>query len=209
MPLTATLTVPDGLLDAMASVAARVPVAAGLNVSDRLAEAPAAIVSGSAGVARVNSAAFVPETDNAETLSAAVPVLFNCTVDAALVAPTGTLPKDTDVGATWSSGCVVVPVPPSATVTFPDGLLEATVSVAAREPVAAGLKVTEMPAVPPAAIVIGSAGTARVKSAAFVPDRVSAETLSAAVPVLFNCTVDVAPAAPTGTLPKETEAGAT
>ena len=138
-PESATLAL--DALEATERTAERVPDAAGLKTRETEADAPAAIWSGMAGADRMKSPVLAPATLMEETLSAAVPVLLSCTLDAALDAPTATSPKATEAGATLRLGAVVADtaVPVSVTVRVPRGSFEVTRSEAVAVPAAVGL----------------------------------------------------------------------
>src|SRR5437879_4186059 len=105
------------------------------------------------------------------------------TLAGALVVPGRWLAKVRLGGLSAIAGAV--PVPLKATLAL--GTLIASlliVSVALRAPTADGVNLTTRVALPPAETLNGAAGEVTAKSPGLAPERLSAETLSAALPVL-------------------------
>lgn len=87
VPVSATVCGLPLALSPMFSVAVRLPVAAGVNVTATVVLAPGATVIGSVGAGKANSAAFAPETDNAEITRFAVPLFVMVMTAGALPVP--------------------------------------------------------------------------------------------------------------------------
>ena len=108
-PVPARLSVspPDEVVTA--TVADRVPIAAGENVMLTVHDAPAASAVLAPQVPRrVNSAGFAPPTDNAVIVSVPPPLLLTVALFV-LVLPTTTVPKSIDPGlSAATAGAIVV-----------------------------------------------------------------------------------------------------
>src|SRR5512132_4471659 len=154
----------------MLTLAVRLPLAVGAKVTEIVQLAPTARVLGLIGQVFVcpKSAAFVPAMPIELIVSAAVPVFVSVTLWGALEVPTGCWPKPRLVGDNVTAGAVATPVPLSVTVWGLPGALSATLRLAARDPAAVGVNVTEIVQLAPAASVLGHAFVC-AKSPAFVP----------------------------------------
>src|SRR5205823_1050222 len=119
-------------------------------------------------------------------LKAAVPVLVSVTVCAVLVLPVFWLPKLRLLGLKLTTG--ETPVPLSATFCGLSAALSVMVTLALREPLAEGVKVTVIMQVPLAARLLGQL-LVWVKSLAFVPVTAILLIVNAAVPLLVSVTV--------------------
>ena len=87
VPESATACGEPLALSAMFSVAARLPVAAGVNDTVTVVCEPGATVIGSVGAVEVKSAAFAPVMDNAEITRSAVPLFVTVIVTGLLADP--------------------------------------------------------------------------------------------------------------------------
>ena len=153
MPVPERLTV-WGLplaLSAMLSAAVRAPLAEGVNITVILQLAPAPTEVPQV-LAWVKSLALAPVTARLVTLKTALPLLVSVTVCAALVVPTDWLAKARLAGERLTpAAAVLAPVPERPTVWGLPLALSAMLSVAARAPLAEGLKVTLIVHLAPAA----------------------------------------------------------
>ena len=98
--------------------------------------------------------ALVPVTAKLAMLKAVLPVLVRVTGCAALVVPTGRLPKARLVGERLTTAVVLVPVPERLTVWGLPLALSAMLRVPLRVPVAVGVKVTLIVQLAPAATLV-------------------------------------------------------
>jgi hypothetical protein len=121
-----------------------------------------------------------------ETLKATLPELLSVTICAALAAPTAWFPNDRLEGETLA--VAIVPVPESATVCGLPAAPSETISVAARLPLAEGVKVTRIVQLLLAASDVPQAFVCE-KSAAVAPDNAMLVMESDALPVFDNVTV--------------------
>ena len=136
----------------MVSVALRAPAAPGLNVTEMVQVPPIAMVPGHVVDVAVKSVAFVPETLNAVTASATVPILsFTVMICAALTTPTAVDAKVSVEGVTVAAGAPT-PVPVRATDCGDAAALSVTVSDVESAPTAVGEKTSVMAQLAPAAI---------------------------------------------------------
>lgn len=184
------MAVPLLVLSVTVSVAVRVPVAAGVNVTV-IRHVPNGLIVPAVGhvVAGVivNSEAFVPLIEVPLTIKATEELVsVKVEVFAALVVPTVTPPKLMDAGKSVAVGNPepLPPVPDRATVCDPPVVLSKTFKVAERDPVAAGVKVTVKRQVASGFTVpeVGQVLDAlSLKSLAFVPVMVTLLMLSAIV----------------------------
>ncbi len=197
MPLSAIPNGDPGALLAIEMLPLALPVAVGANLAVNVALCPALIVNGVVIPLMLNP---VPETLAADTITLAVPVLFNVTVAEPLL-PTATLPKLTLAGLAPSVPCM--PVPLSAIPNGDPGALLAIEMLPLALPVAVGANLAVNVALCPALIVNGVVIPLMLNP---VPETLAADTITLAVPVLFNVTV-AEPLLPTATLPKLTLAG--
>ncbi len=94
---------------------------------------------------------MVPVKFRLVTLKAALPELVRVTVCAALLAPTDWFPKARVVGETLAPRAALAPVPVRLSVWGLPPALSAMLRVAVRDPLAAGVKVTLIVHLPPAA----------------------------------------------------------
>ena len=132
----------------MVIVARRVPVAVGVNVTLMVQFDPAATLDPQLSVCE-KSPALLPVTEILEMFRSAFPVFVRVADLTALFVPTDWFPKEMLVGETLAT--VDVPVPESATVCGLPAAPSVIVRVAARLPLAEGLKVTLMAQLAPAA----------------------------------------------------------
>ncbi len=191
IPLSATAPGEPVALWAIDRLAVSAAATEGLKVTLTEQLAPAATLVFAQPLA-AKSAAFVPPTEIAPTLSAALPVLEIFTLSAALVEPTCTLPRDKLMGlidATGAGITTAVPVPPSVTLCGLLGALLTMEKLAARVPAAAGVKVAPRVQLAPAATEPAAQVPLLAKSPMFVPPSVMLEIVNAAVPVLDSVTV--------------------
>ena len=206
VPKSATVCGLPVALSLIVTLALRLPVAEGENVTLIVQFAPAANVLGLSGQEFVwaKSPALIPLTAILLIVSAAVPLLVSVTDLAALVVPTSWLPKLSDVGLSVTAGAGVTPVPLSATLCGLPLALSLTVTLALRPPFAEGVKVTLMMQLTPAASVFGLSGQVFVwaKSPAFAPLSETLVMVSAAVPLLVSVATCAALVVPTFWLPK-------
>ncbi len=165
------------------------------------------------GATRANSPALAPVSVMPAMLSAAVPVLVNCTFVAVLVVPTFWL-KAVLVGARVAAGAV--PLPDSGTVCGLPGTLSLTLTLAARAPAAVGAKLTPRAQLLPGAKLLAPVGHAggvptvgatKLKSPGFAPVLVMLVMFRVAVPELVICMLVVLAVVPTFWLPKGTLVG--
>lgn len=191
---------------AIETLALRLPVAAGENVTDTEHAVFTASVLGEVGQVLVcaNSPAFVPVSPMLLIESGALPVFVNVTVCAAAVVPTRCDPKLKLDGESETAGPGAVPVPVSGTACgLPDAssLID---TLALRPPSAVGVNDTETVHEPFAAKVDGETGQLFdcAKSPAFVPVRPTPLIASGAFPVFINVTDCAALVPPTGCEPK-------
>jgi hypothetical protein len=193
--------------EAMVSVAARAPEAAGVKptVTSQL---PPAGIAAPQPVA-VKSVALAPPTVRPETVSGRVPVLDTVTVFAVAAVPVRWLPNATAVGVTLITGAFgTMPVPVSGTLPVnPLAASPAMVSVAVAAPPAVGVKVTEIGQLVPTAWL--AQVVVAVNAAASGPVTVTPVTFSAAVPTLSTRTVWAAEVVPTSWPAKVRPAGFT
>ena len=116
-------------------------------------------------------------------------------------------------GAMLATGPMPVPLPVSGTVWGLPAASSVTLMLALLAPVEVGANVTpklQLPLTGTEVIVRQSvpvAGAARANSPGLVPVSVMLEMFSVAVPVLLNCTLNIALVVPTRWLPKGTFAG--
>jgi hypothetical protein len=132
-------------------------------------------------------------------LSAALPVLLRVMVWEGLTTPTGSFPKLRLPGERLTPG--LAPVPERVTVCGLPLALSATLSAAVKEPLAAGVKVTLIVQLPPAATLAPQLLLC-AKSMGFAPVSAIPLILKAPLPVLLKVTVWAALVAPTAWLPK-------
>ena len=132
--------------------------------------------------------ALVPVTAKLAMLKAVLPVLVRVMGCAALVVPTGRLPKARLVGERLTTAVVLVPVPERLTVWGLPLALSAMLSAAVRVPPAAGVNHTAIVQLAPAATELPQVSTS-AKSLALVPEVARLVILKVAVPVLVRVTV--------------------
>ena len=164
------------------------------------------------GATRANSPTLAPVNVMPAMLSAAVPVLVNCTFVAVLVVPTFWL-KAVLAGARVTVGAV--PLPDSGTVCGLQGTLSLTLTLAARAPAAVGAKLTPRKQLLCGAKVLGpvghvgvpAVGATKLKSPGFAPVLVMLVMFRVAVPELVICMLVVPAVVPTFWLPKGTLVG--
>ena len=197
------------------------PVDAGAKFTPKKQELPALMllapnehagVAPPVGATRANSPAFAPVSVMPAMLSAAVPVLVNCTFVAVLVVPTFWL-KAVLAGARVTAEAV--PLPDSGTVWGLPGTLSLTLTLAARAPAAVGAKLTPRKQLLPWAkllapvghVGVPAVGATKLKSPGFVPVLVMLVMFRVAVPELVICMLVVPAVVPTFWLPKGTPVG--
>lgn len=192
LPVRATLCGDPAALSLIVTLALRLPVADGENVTLIVQFAPAANVLGLAGHVLVwaKSPALVPLITTLVMVSAAVPLLVSVTVCGELVVVSCWSPKLTLVGFRVTAGAWTTPVPLSATLCGLPAALSLTEMLALRDPVAEGVKVTLIVQFAPAVSVLGLMGQVFdwAKSSAFVPVTVMLVMINAAVPLLVSVT---------------------
>lgn len=132
----------------------------------------------------------------------AVPTFVSVTVFAVLVTPIATVPKLKLVGETFA----VVPVPLSETCCGLPTALSVTLRAALRAPLAAGLKVTLIVQLAPAASELPHVWVC-AKSGALVPVIAMAMIVRDAEPVFLSVTVLTPVVVPIASVPKLTLAG--
>lgn len=134
-----------------------------------------------------------------------MPLLATVTICVAELAPTTTLPNDSEGGVILATGAggggAAVPVPDKFTACGLFGALLATERLAARAPAAVGVKVAVSVQLAPAATEPAAQVPVRAKSPALVPASVMPLMESAAFPVLVSVTLCAALDIPTCTLP--------
>jgi hypothetical protein len=184
----------------MVMEAVLVPVAVGLNVTLIVQFAPAARLAPQVFVCE-KSPLFVPLMAMPEPLkvSVAFPVFVNVTFCEALVVPTG-WPVNVRL-AEDKPTTGAIPVPDNKTLCGLPPALSVMVMLAARLPVAVGLKVTLMEQFAPAATLAPHVFVCE-KSPLFVPVMAMLEIVNVAVPVLVSVTICTALLMPTIWLPK-------
>ena len=201
VPESATLCGLPAALSLIVTLALRLPVAVGENVTLSVQVAPAASVLGLSGQVFVcaKSPALAPLTPMLLIVNAAVPLLVSVTDFAALVVPTSWLPKLSDVGLSVTPGAGVTPVPLSATLCGLPPASSLMLTLALRPPFAEGVNVTLSVQFAPAASVFGLSGQVFVcaKSAAFVPLTEMLVMVSAAEPLFVSVTALAALVVPT------------
>jgi hypothetical protein len=160
------------------SVPVRVPLAVGLKVTEILQLDPAVTLPPQVFVSPKS-----PATAMDITLRVECPELFSVTVCAALVVPIACEAKLKLAGAS-AAVAGVIPVPVNETACGDPAALSVTDSVPVREPLAVGLKVTEIPQFAPAASV-----APQLVVAAKSPEAAIDETASADDPLFVSVTV--------------------
>jgi len=141
---------PDAL-SVTVSVALKLAADTGVKVTEIVQLAPAASELPHVLV-WAKLAGFVPPIAMPVIVNAALPLLVSVTAVGALVAPVVSLAKATEAGASVATGAGgTVPVPVSAVVRGEPLALSVTVSVALKLAADAGLKVTEIVQLAPAA----------------------------------------------------------
>jgi hypothetical protein len=134
-----------------------------------------------------------------------LPVLATVTICVAELAPTNTLPNDSEGGVMLATGVAgggaAVPIPDKFTACGLLGALLATEMLAERAPAADGVKVAVSVQLAPAATEPAAQVPVRAKSLALVPPSVMPLIVSAALPVLVSVTLCAALEVPTCTLP--------
>jgi hypothetical protein len=184
--------VPDKLTDcglpvaesAMLRLAARAPLANGVNDTAMLQLAPAARELPQVSFS-VKSAEFAPERVRPEMLTALPPVLVRVTVWGELVVSMGSLEKLRLPGERVTLAAPLAPVPVRLTVWVLTLLAMETEAV--RVPLAAGVKVTLMVQLAPAA-TLDPQELVWANAPAFVPVTLMLEMVKAALPVLLTVT---------------------
>ena len=171
----------------------RVPPVAGLNVTLIVQLAPAATLEPHVSVSE-KSPEFAPVIPMLEILSAPVPVLLRVTLWGLVVVPTSLFPNVTFAGKSPTAGAV--PVPERATVCGLPKALSATDSDALLAPVVAGVNVTLIAQLLPAAKLAPQLLVSE-KSVAFAPVMPMPEIFSGPVPVLLSVIVLALLAVPT------------
>jgi len=191
--ITSCVPAPDRLavcglplaLSAMLSEAASVPETEGVNHTAIVQLVPAASELPHVLV-WAKSLALAPASARLVMLKAALPVLLRVTVCVALLTSTGWVPKARLVGERLTTAAV--PVPERLAVCGLPLALSVMLTEAVRLPVAAGVKVTVMAQLPPAATELPHV-LVWAKSLALVPVNTRLVMLKAALPVLLRVRV--------------------
>ena len=142
---------------------------------------------------------LAPPIDRPVMLKAALPVLLRVVVNKELATATGTFPKARLVGDRLTPG--LVPVPERVTVCGLPLALSAILTAAVNDPLAAGVKVTLIAQLEPAATLAPQVLLCS-KSLGFAPVRVTPVRLKATLPVLLKVMACDELATPTGSFPK-------
>jgi len=182
VPETATVCGLPAAPSVIVMAAERLPVAEGVKVTLIVQLAPAATLNPQVLV-WAKLLALVPDTVMLVMLKSAVPVFVSVTVCAALLVPTVSFPKATLEGETLTADAV--PVPERVTVWGLFEALSVTVTVAARDPVADGLKTTLIAQFAPAATDDPQL-LVWVKSLALAPEITIPVRFNAALPEFDN-----------------------
>src|SRR5947209_3062997 len=185
-----------GASSVMVTVAVRAPVAAGVKLMLIVQLAPGATEPAPVGqvlpAAKAKSAACAPMMVMLVRFSGAPPLLVRVTVCAGLVVPTRWLPKGLLVAESVAVGGVT-PVPVSDTDCGLSAASSVMFTVAARAPVAAGVKLMLIVQLAPGATEPAPVGqvlpAAKAKSAACAPMMVMLVRFSGAPPLLVRVTV--------------------
>lgn len=156
----------------MINVALRAPCACGLNATLTGALPPGGTLK-ERGPLMLKSLALRPASSMPVTFTVVLVLLLIVTGRLA-VTLTPWLPKLSEVGLTETPEPVVVPLPDREIVCRLPPLLSAMTKLAARAPAAAGVKVTGMVAEPPLACSVMGAVAVVEKSAALLPENVTA-----------------------------------
>src|SRR5207302_1207676 len=198
-----------GASSTMFSVALRIPVASGVKLTLIVQLAPGATEPAPLGqvlpAAKAKSAACAPVMVMLVRFSGAPPLFVRVTFCAGLVVPTRWLPKGLLVAESVAVGGVT-PVPVSDTDCGLSAASSVMFTVAARAPVAAGVKLTLIVQLAPGATEPAPVGqvlpAAKAKSAACAPVMVMLVRFSGAPPLLVSVTFCAALVVPTRCLPK-------
>jgi hypothetical protein len=185
-------------LSATLTAAVKEPLAAGVKVTLIVQLPPAATLVPQLLLCE-KSLGFAPASARPVMLSAALPVLLRVMVWEGLTTPTGSFPKLRLLGERPTPG--LAPVPDRAIVCGLPLALSATLTAAVKEPLAAGVKVTLIVQLPPAATLAPQLLLC-AKSLGFAPVSAIPLILKAPLPVLLKVTVWAALVAPTAWLPK-------
>ena len=206
VPLSATVcVVPLPALSVTVSVALRLPMAAGVNVTE-MVQLPPMATEPAQLLLVANDDALVPLMAMLPMVSAAVPELLSVVVSAPLVLLTFWLPKASELGET-AAAATPTPVPVSATVWVVDAL-SVIVNVAVLLPAAVGVNVTAMLQLAPTATDDPQLFVV-AKLLALVPLRAMLVMLSALEPVLVSVAVCELLVEPTFWLPNPMLVGET
>src|SRR5580658_1560314 len=182
----------------MVTLAVWLPFAAGVKVTLMVQLAPAARELPQVLV-WAKAPLLVPVMAILVMLTAVLPVLLNVTVWAVVVVPTFSLPKLRLVAERFRPGAV--PVPLRVTDCGLPAALSVMVTLAVWLPLAAGVKVTLMEQLAPAARELPQV-LVWAKAPLLVPVMAMLVMVMATVPVLLNVTVCAALVVPTFWLPK-------
>ena len=204
VPESATVWGLPVALSEMLSSPVRVPLADGVKVRPIVQLAPAATAAPQL-LAWEKSLALAPEIATVVIVSVALPEFVKVTICAALTIPTDTFPNA--ILGVERLTAAFAPVPESATVWGLPAALSATLRDAVRVPAAAGVKVTPIVQVAPAATLAPHV-LVWVKSPALAPETAMPETSSEALPVLVRVTDRTVLDVETAWLPKERLLGA-
>src|SRR5579871_4585796 len=211
VPLNATCAGEPEAFDAISRLAARLPSAPGVNVSETV---QLALICSEVPLWQLppdpsaNSVAFVPLTASPLSMRAAVPELVTVSVFAVLTLLSGWLPKPSVVADRLTAGAAAaLPVPLKLMVPGLPVALWAMVIEALRAPAACGVNTAEIEHELPAATELPAPQLppplASAKSPGFVPPRVTAEMARAAEPVFDIVAVMAVELLITVRLPKE------
>ena len=198
VPLRLTVCGEPVTLSAMFSVAAKVPEApAGTNVTEMLHAPPTAMLVPHAVLLSAKTLAFAPVIVTPESVTTLPPVFVTVTICGV------PLVKVSDVADRLTAGeAVATAVPASGMIcVVPVVELSVTVSVAARAPVAAGVKLTVIVQLAAAASDVPQVFVS-AKSPALVPEISTLEIVSGPVPVLVRFALCVAAVLATTVVPK-------
>ena len=189
VPLSATVCGEPLVLSATDSVAEKLVAEAGVKVTEMVQLDPAASDAPQVFIEIAKSLGFAPVIAMLLMVSAALPVFISVAVCAALVDPVLAVKvKGPGVSETTGAGAFV-PVPFSVTVCGEPLALSATDSVAAKLVADAGVKVTEMPQLDPAASDAPQVFIEIAKSLGFAPVIAMLPMVSAALPVFISVAV--------------------
>jgi hypothetical protein len=179
----------------MVTLADRVPLAVGVNVTLIVQLAPAATLDPQVLVC-AKSPGFAPVSEMLWIVSV-FPRLVSVIVCGLLVVPTSRLEKVIEL---LDSDTALWPLPLRFTVSLPELVLSVIVKVALIDPIVDGVKVTVKVHTAPAATLLPQL-LVSLKAALFAPEIVTLEMFNVTVPVLVSVTVCGALLVPTTCAP--------